>query len=45
MEESEPKLPEPRNGAQPTETDEVEVLRALYGDADADGVFTGEGRG
>ncbi|WP_179155277.1 hypothetical protein [Microbispora sp. GKU 823] len=36
-------LPEPRNGAGPTESDEEEVLRALYGEPDDDGIYRGPG--
>lgn len=34
-------LPEPRNGAGPTESDEEEVLRSLYGEPDEHGIYRG----
>ncbi|MFI7630285.1 hypothetical protein [Microbispora rosea] len=39
---SEP-IPEPRHGAGPTEVDEEEVLRRLYGPPDGDGIYRGTG--
>ena len=36
-------IPEPRNGAGPTEADEEEVLQRLYGPADSDGIYRGQG--
>lgn len=36
-------IPEPRGGAGPTESDEEEVLRALYGPPDEHGIYRGTG--
>jgi hypothetical protein len=41
-EPNEPTPPEPANAASPTETDEEDVLREIYGDPDQDGVYRGE---
>lgn len=43
-EPTEPKPPEPANGAGPTEADEEDVLRELYGEPDPDGIYRGEER-
>ncbi|MGI5162602.1 hypothetical protein [Microbispora sp. CA-102843] len=40
-----PMPPEPQTGAGPTESDEEEVLRALYGEPDSDGIYRGDGSG
>lgn len=40
---STPMPPEPRTGAGPTEPDEEEVLAALYGPPDDDGIYRGDG--
>lgn len=37
--------PEPRAGAGPTEPDEEEVLRRLYGEPDEHGIYRGDGPG
>lgn len=34
--------PEPHASAGPTEPDEEQVLRALYGEPDPDGIYRGE---
>ena len=39
---SEPEPIPPPNAAKPTETDEEDVLRELYGPPDAKGVYSGE---
>lgn len=41
----EPMPEEPRGGAGPTESDEEAILEALYGPADPDGIYRGDGPG
>jgi hypothetical protein len=38
-EPTEPFPPKPANAAGPTEPDEEDVLRELYGEADSDGIY------
>ncbi|WP_279508385.1 hypothetical protein [Actinomadura sp. KC06] len=40
--DKEPLPPVPKDGAGPTETDEDDVLRGLYGEAE-NGIYRGEG--
>lgn len=43
-ESTEPNPPEPVNAAAATEIDEEDVLRELYGEPDAEGIYRGEER-
>lgn len=40
---TQPMPPEARAGAGPTEPDEEEILRQLYGEPDEDGIYRGDG--